>query len=134
MADHNAENNRRALGENVQHYRETRGWSLSRLSEELRECGKSALLSESSLSRLENGKAATTTDKLFFLAQALGTPVKAFFNAGGTEDLPRSLQDLDDGERVQVVEYVEFLRTQRFRRQVLNPPTGDEHRIAQVAA
>jgi transcriptional regulator with XRE-family HTH domain len=132
MADCGSENERHMFGKNVQRYRETRGWSLSRLSEELGKYGKRALLSGASLSRLENGKAATTTDKLFFLARALGTSVRAFFDAGGIESLSQSLQDLDDNERVQVVNYVEFLRQQRFRRLVLGNPksplAGDEHR------
>jgi len=128
------ENERRVVGESIRRYRNALGWSLARLSEELGERDKRALLSESSLSRLENGEAATTTDKLFALARVLGAPLGALLNAGGIEDLPQSLQDLDDNERVQVVNYVEFLRQQRFRRLVLNPLVGDEHRQAAQAA
>lgn len=132
MEDRNLQNERRKIGENVRRCRQSLRWSLSRLSEELGEYGKGALLSEGSLSRLENGKSATTTDKLLFLARALGVPARALFNAAGVEDLPQSFQDLDDNERVQVVNYVEFLRQQRFRRLVLGNPksplAGDEHR------
>jgi transcriptional regulator with XRE-family HTH domain len=115
-----------AIAKNMRRLRETKGWTMTRLAEEID-------VHLSWVSTVESGRGRPSLDKLFKLAKAFGVQPSAILDNGqGSAMLESLLVQLDEREREDVEDYMLFKFAKKHGRNA-NPPAGDEHQDFRAA-
>lgn len=114
----------RLVAHNLRRIREMRGWTITRLADEMESRGYVTTVSY--LSGIENCRSFPSDERLEQIAEALGVSVLALFADEESDgNLGTMLRELDDTDRASIQNYTWYLYVRRLSAN-MNPRQGDE--------